>query len=466
MNDEKSNVNRLRRPPQDVDAEKALLGSILLRPQNIHEVIDLVRAESFYVRKHQEIFRIMIDLYNNGSAIDHVTVGAKIKELNLEKAVGGLAYLAELTDSSPSSANMEFYAKLVRNKYNRRNLIETGAYISDMAFDEREEVETIMDTAEKKIFEITQNENDGRFVGIKQIIPEVWSNIERLHESQGGLRGVPTGFSSLDKILSGLQPADLIILAARPSVGKTSLALNIALNAAVRHEVSVGVFSLEMSKTQLVDRLMSSQSGVDSWKMRTGQGLTEDDFIKMRDAMDVLARSNIFIDDRAAAQIMQMRSVARRLKAEQGLGLIVVDYMQLMSTSRNHDSMVNQVTEISKSLKALARELNVPVLALSQLSRAVESRGGKPRLSDLRDSGSIEQDADVVMFIHREDRNREDQSENNNIAEIIIAKHRNGATGNIELYFENSRTTFTEIDNAHGYGQMISSNSGDDFDSF
>jgi replicative DNA helicase len=289
---------------------------------------------------------------------------------------------------------------------------------------------------------------------------KAWERIDKLHKEKGVLRGVPTGFKDLDKKLSGLQNSDLIILAARPSVGKTSLALNIACNAAIRHNVGTAIFSLEMSSAQLVDRMLSAESKIDAWKLRTGGLKLEEEFAKIRDTLDPLSKAPIYIDDQASNNILRMRSVARRIKMEKGLGLIIVDYLQLMSptSSKNSDNVVQQVTEISRSLKQLAKELDVPVLALSQLSRAVEARGGKPRLSDLRDSGSIEQDADVVIFIHREDKGK-DEAERTNIAEIMIEKHRNGPTGTVKMYFDGDKTSFLDLDESQygGMGQDVNS---------
>jgi replicative DNA helicase len=304
----------------------------------------------------------------------------------------------------PSAANAAYYAAIVQKKHIARNLIGAADFISSLGYEEAEELESLLDQAQKKIYDVTNIASIHKFAELKEELSEAWERLDKLHNSGDGLRGVPTGFSQLDEKLSGLQKSDLIILAARPSVGKTALALDIARQAAVYHNIPVGIFSLEMSSQQLVDRMLASQSNVDAWKLRTGRSIREDDFSAIRQSLDVLSKAPVFIDDQPGNNILKMRSVARRLKNEKGLGLIVVDYLQLMMTTKNYDSMVNQVTEISRSLKNLARELDVPVLALSQLSRAVEQRGGKPKLSDLRDSGSIEQDADVVMFIHREDK--------------------------------------------------------------
>lgn len=446
MNTQRS--NHMRIPPQSIDAEKALLGSIMLRPVALNDVLDTVFEDDFYVQKHKVIFRIMADLARVGDPIDLVSLSEKIQSLNLVEQSGGLSYLSELANTVPSSTNVEYYAKTVSNKSTLRKLIDAGDYVSEIGFNEGEEMDSILDQAEKKIFEVTSNPNSAKkFTSIKDIIPRSWEKLEMLSQNDGSLRGVPTGYRALDNILSGFQNSDLIIIAARPSTGKTAFALDIVRKAAVNHNIPVGFFSLEMSADQLTDRMLSAESQVDSWRMRTGKGLTDDDFGRISIAMETLSKSPIYIDDKPGNSINQMRSTARRLKAEHGLGIIVVDYMQLMTTSKNYDSMVNQVTEISRSLKSLARELEVPVIALSQLSRAVEQRGGKPRLSDLRDSGSIEQDADVVMFLHRE--RSEDGTGRSETTDILVEKHRNGAVGFCQLYFDTARTSFLDIDKTH-----------------
>jgi replicative DNA helicase len=375
--------------------------------------------------------------------------------------IGGATYLTELVNTVPSAANAKHYAEIVQKKaYLMRKLIECSEGITNLGYDEAGELDEILDSAEKKLFEVTNFSSAHRFIELRETISDVWERLEKLHNSQDEMRGIPTGFKDLDNKLAGFQKSDLIILAARPSVGKTSLALDIARQAAVNHNVPVGIFSLEMSSQQLVDRMLAAESRVDSWKLRTGKQIQESDFEAMRNAIDRLAKAPIFIDDQPANNILKMRSVARRLKSEKGLGLIVVDYLQLMQPTQKHgaDNMVQQVTEISRSLKQLARELEVPVLALSQLSRAVEQRGGKPRLSDLRDSGSIEQDADVVMFIHREDKIKKEESTKPNIAEILIEKHRNGPTGVVELFFDDKKTSFLSLDKSN-FGAM----GGDEF---
>lgn len=439
-------INQNRLPPQNLDAEKAILGSIMLRPGAIHEITDLIRNDSFYAVKHSQIFKTMLDLSSRGEPIDILSVSHRLEEKGLLEQVGGSSYLTELTNSVPASTNITYYADIVNKKNILRKIIEAGNNISELGF--REDVEDVyetLDQAEKKIMGVNNNIGKNSFKSIKESLPDAWNRLEKLNENKGGLRGIPTGFDELDQYLSGLQPSDLIILAARPSVGKTTLALDIARQASLKFNFPTVIFSLEMSTQQLVDRMLAAESRVNAWNLRTGHLSTENDFSKIRDSLDRLSKAPIFIDDMAGNSIIRMRSICRRIKAEHGLGLIVVDYLQLMSTSKNYDNMVNQVTEISRSLKALAKEFDVPVLALSQLSRAVETRGGRPKLSDLRDSGSIEQDADVVMFIHREDRNK-DESERDNITEILIEKHRNGPVGKINLYFDQKSTTFVSID--------------------
>lgn len=440
-----SNTQGLRLPPQHQESEKALLGSILLRSDVLYELIDIFPRNAFYSERHRIIYEAMLDLHTRHEPVDLVTLAAKLEDRKQLETIGGRAYLAELANSVPSSANAKFYAETVRRKHLMRSLIDAAERISEISYNEDAELETLLDEAERRIFEITNTGVRQSIVHIKSALEEAWERIDRLHHTRDGLRGVPTGFSGIDALLSGLQKTDLIILAARPSVGKTSLALDIARRAAVNYGVPVGIFSLEMSTQQLIDRMISAQSAVNAWKLRTGKGLQDSDFSYLRDAIDSLSKAPIFINDTPGLNILSMRSAVRKMKSEHNLGLVVVDYLQLMTPLRNSDSMVQQVTEISRSLKSLAKELDIPVLALSQLSRAVEQRGGKPRLSDLRDSGSIEQDADVVMFIHRDDKTNEN-SERPNIAEILIEKHRNGPTGRVELFFDSERSTFRDIE--------------------
>ncbi len=443
-----------RIPPQSLESEQALLGALLLKPDAIHDVSDLIRADSFYAEKHRLIFTAMRELAERGEPIDLVSLSQRLQDQGLIERAGGRSYLADLVNSAPAAGNFSHYADLVSRKHLMRSLIDAASTITESAYDDSRETMEVLDEAEKAVYAIGNASVAHKFTAIGDKVHEAWDRLEALSKKEDGIRGVPSGFPSLDNLLSGFHPSDLVILAARPSMGKTSLALDIARNAAVRHNVPVGIFSLEMSSEQLIDRMLAAESFVNSWKLRTGQVREEEDFARIRDALETLSKAPIYIDDKPGNNILAMRAVARRLKRERGIGLIVVDYLQLMAptNTKASDSVVQQVTEISRSLKGLARELEVPVIALSQLSRAVEQRGGRPRLSDLRDSGSIEQDADVVMFIHREDKRNPD-SDRPNIAEILIEKHRNGPTGSAELYFDDKRSTFQPID-THGYGEL------------
>jgi replicative DNA helicase len=386
-------------------------------------------------------------LFAKSEPVDIESVRAKLQDQSELEQIGGVSYLAELVSDVPAASNARHYAQLVQKKYMLRSLIDAGEYVAELGFDESGEIEETLDKAEKKIYEITSTPTLSKFTSLRETLTEAWARLEHLQENKDELRGVRTGFRDLDTMLAGLQKSDLIILAARPSVGKTSLALDIARQTAILHGTTVGIFSLEMSAQQLVDRMVAAEAKVNSWNLRTGRITDEEDWGRIREAYDRLSRAPIFIDDKPGNTVLMMRSVARRLKREHGLGLLIVDYLQLLTPTgaKASDSLVQQVTEISRSLKILARELDVPVLALSQLSRAVEQRGGKPRLSDLRDSGSIEQDADLVMFIHRDDKTNK-ESERPNIAEILIEKHRNGPVGKVELFFDEKRTTFVTLE--------------------
>ncbi len=437
----------LQIPPHSIDAEKALLGSVLIRSEVMHEVIDIVREASFYSNQNRSVWIALMELHSKGSPIDLLTVSARLKEKNLLDDAGGMSYLTELVNIVPSSTNAVPYAEIVENKFVMRELLRASEQIRTLGYEEETDLHEILEKAEKALYAVTNKTGGQKFVALKDTLDEAWERLEHMHKTRDELRGVPTGFPELDNKLSGLQKSDLIILAARPSMGKTSLALDIARKAAVNHKIPVAIFSLEMSSQQLVDRMLAAESQVDSWKIRTGHNLSvENDFKAIGESISRLAEAPIYIDDQPGNNILKMRAVARRLKNEKGLGLIVVDYLQLMlpTQTKYNDNLVQQVTEISRSLKNLARELEVPVLALSQLSRAVEQRGGKPRLSDLRDSGSIEQDADVVMFIHREA--DQDLGGKKEEAEILIEKHRNGPTGTAKLYFDSKKTTFLSMD--------------------
>ncbi len=450
-NNNGSNIGRMRVPPQNLESEMALLGSIMLRPEALFDVMDIISPDSFYSEKHRVIFDSMMELFTKHSPIDLLSVSSKLKEKGWLDQIGGNTYLTEIVNCVPSSANIGYYAEIVQKKYMMRRLIEASDHISQVGYDENKELDEILETAEKKLFEVTNFNTTHKFVHIKEELSEAWERLDRLHSGGNELRGIPTGFSDIDNKLAGFQKSDLIILAARPSMGKTSLALDIARQAAVNHNIPVAIFSLEMSSQQLVDRMLAAQSNVDAWKLRTGKLSPTNDFGAIRESLDKLNKAPLFIDDQPGNNLLKMRSMARRLKTEHNLGLIIVDYLQLIVPSNTKsDNLVQQTTEISHGLKNLARELDVPVLALSQLSRAVEQRGGRPRLSDLRDSGSIEQDADVVIFIHREDKYKDD-AEKTNIAEILIEKHRNGETGRVELFFNEKKATFQSMDKSQ-YG--------------
>ncbi len=454
----------LRLPPQTIESEKALLGALMIRADSMPDIVDILSPDAFYVQKHAVIYRTMLALWTKNEPIDIESVRAKLAERGELEGVGGVAYLTELASDVPAASNARHYANLVQKKYVLRSLTGAGEYVAELGFDEAAELDDTLDRAEKKVYEVAHASTLSKFVSLKSSLTEAWARLEHLNEHKDEMRGVSTGFKDLDSLLAGFQKSDLIILAARPSMGKTALALDIARQSAVKHGTVVGIFSLEMSAQQLVDRMVAAEARVNSWNLRTGTLRDADDFERIRDAYDRLSQAPIFIDDSPGSNILKMRAVARRLKREQGLGLLVVDYLQLMvpTGARASDSLVQQVTEISRSLKILARELDVPVLALSQLSRAVEQRRGRPRLSDLRDSGSIEQDADVVMFIHREDK-MSDNQDRPNVAEILVEKHRNGPVGKVELFFDDKRTTFLTMDKSD-FGMLEASKSAaDDF---
>lgn len=453
----KTPFSNLRTPPQDLEAEKALLGAVLMKSDNFHEVYDVVSPESFYSERHRLIFETMRDIAARSEPIDLLSVASQLESKNLLERVGGRAYLSELVDLVPVAQNAHHYATLVHRKNMMRRLIEAAEHIGELGYGEAENLEETLESAEHRLYELTQSgSNMRKFVELKQMLGEAWERLEKLHNSKEEIRGIKTGFKDIDDKLAGFQKADLIILAARPSMGKTALALDIARRTATEFGNPVCIFSLEMSGQQLVDRMLAAESRVDAWQLRTGRLSTDNDFDRLRTSLDRLSTAPIFIDDQPGNNVLKMRSVARRLKRERGLSLIIVDYLQLMTpiNTRNSDSAVQQVTELSRSLKHLARDIDVPVLALSQLSRAVEQRGGKPRLSDLRDSGSIEQDADVVMFIHREEKYKENPDPNRvGLAQILIEKHRNGPTGMVELYFDERKAAFLAVDKS-GFGDF------------
>ncbi|MDD5527450.1 MAG: replicative DNA helicase [Patescibacteria group bacterium] len=439
-------------PPQNIEAEQCLLSCLLLDKNAIVKVVDTLSEKDFYTQAHATIYETSKELFSRMQPIDILTLSDRLESKGQLAGIGGRTYLAQLSNFVATASNVENYSKIIRHKATLRRLQQAASEISDLSFDEEQDVDLILDETEQKIFQISQNFSKNAFVSINNLLTDAFERIDELHKQSGKLRGLPTGFPDLDKLLAGLQKSDLIILAARPSVGKTSLALDIARQVAVKSREPVGIFSLEMSKEQLVDRMLCAQAGVSLWKMRTGNlsdREDENDFAKIGEAMGQLSETPIYIDDSAATSIMEIRAKARRLKMDKGLGLIIIDYLQLMEGRGKYgDNRVQEVSEISRGLKGIARELNVPVLALSQLSRAVEQeKPAIPKLSHLRESGSIEQDADVVMFVYRKaaDRNYDFDSlaeEDKNSAKLYIAKHRNGPTGSVDLVFNHDKVSF------------------------
>lgn len=448
-----SKTDHLRVPPHNLEAEASVLGSLMLDKDAVIKIADLLKLGDFYKDDHNLIYETMLALYEEREPIDVLSLSNKLEEKGKLEKVGGSSYLASLVNTVPSAVNVVHYAKVVQKKALLRRLITAASDIIELGYDESEDAQKLLDEAEQKIFAVSQKYIKQDFIPIKSILELAFNRIDELHKSDNAFRGVETHYPDLDNLLAGLQKSDLIILAARPSVGKTTFALDLARQVGVHSKVPVGIFSLEMGADQLVDRMIAAQAGVDLWRLRTGKLSSEgvgNDFEKISDAMGVLSEAPIFIDDSGSLNIMEMRTMTRRLQAEHDLGLIIVDYLQLMEgRSSKGDNRVQEISEISRGLKQLARELNIPVIALSQLSRAVESRPDQiPKLSDLRESGSIEQDADVVMFLYREDRVKPDTT-NRGIADVIIAKHRNGPVGKISLYFDENSTTFRSLETSH-----------------
>jgi len=420
----------------------------MLDKNAVIQVADFLAPSDFYEAKNQRVYQAIIELFSRGEPVDILTVSHVLKEKKELNSIGGVDYLTELVSSTPTSAHVAHYAEIVKEQRVRRDLIQAAGEINERTFDERN-FEDLLEAVEQKIFSISQRSRPQKFVQIKDELPGAYERLEKLHRGEkGALRGVATHFSDLDNMLSGLQPSDLIILGARPSYGKTSLVLDIARQAAVLGKKSIGIFSIEMSREQIIDRLISGQAQIPLWRLRTGRLNDETEFSLVQQSLDELSKARIFIDDTASPTLLQMRSMARRLQIEHGIDLIIIDYLQLIQPRTSSDNIVQQVTEISRGLKALARELNVPVLAVSQLSRAVDQREIKiPRLSDLRESGSLEQDADVVLFIYRKDRDRLDAPESEkNITEVIVAKHRNGPIGSVKLMFSPEMVGFKNLD--------------------
>jgi replicative DNA helicase len=438
MND----VKNFRLPPHSKEAEESVIGAILLDKNAIIAVAEILTPDDFYDERHQEIFAACIELYDQRVPVDVLTVSDHLKKKKLLKIVGGSSYLASLANNVPTAAHVEHYGRIVKNQATKRNLLSTATRMVEMSSDEGMAADELLDRIESEVFSLSQKQLSKSFTPVKDALAQSFDRLDELHKQAEGLRGVPTGFKDLDDALAGMQKSNLIILAARPGVGKTALALNIIQELAVKYKRPAAIFSLEMSKEELVDRLLVAQADIDAWKLKTGK-LSEDDFTALSNAMGVLAEAPIYIDDTPALSILEMRTKARRLQVDVGIDLLVVDYLQL-ARSRNLENRVQEVSEISQGLKNLARELKIPVLALSQLSRAVEQRGEKkPQLADLRESGSIEQDADVVMFLWKES---DDNQEN---IQLDIAKHRNGPLKSIKLFFKGDRIKFYSRDAKH-----------------
>ena len=436
-------------PPQNLDAEESVLGGLMIDKNAIIRVADVLKAPDFYKPTHGMIYAAILKLYEKSQPIDILTITNTLRDAGQLESVGGATFLTQLTERVPTSSHIEHYAKLVKEKKVLRDLISTAAEVSESAFTAPEDIEQLLDQIEGKIFAISSGSINQKFLPIKDELSLAYERIEKLKSGGGALRGVGSGFQQLDDKLSGFQKSDLVIIGARPSVGKTSLAMDFVRHAAIREGKKVGVFSLEMSREQVIDRIIAAESMVPLWKLRTGQ-LLDSDLELIPNTLDALSRAPIFIDDTPSPSILQMRAMGRRLQAEHGLDMIVVDYLQLIQPRGNSDNLVSQITEISRGLKALARELNVPVIALSQLSRATEQRDGEPRLSDLRDSGSIEQDADVVIFIYRKNKGKTGlDPADESMTELIVAKHRNGPTGSVTVRFDQEYSTFRSIDTRH-----------------
>lgn len=442
----------MKEPPQSTDVEASLLGAILIDPDAIVKVADIVRPIDFYDERHRMVYEGTLRLYEQQSPIDVLTLSEELKAEGVLKEVGGGAYLTQLTNTVPTAANAEQYASIVATKSIRRRLISASNEIAQIGHDEKRTIAELVEEAEAKLFEVSQRHVGNDISSMETILADSFDRLDSLHKDKGTIRGVSTGFKDLDNKLAGFQKSDLIILAARPSMGKTAMALNLAQNVSIKAEKPVLLFSLEMSKEQLVDRMLASEAGVNSWNLRTGN-LSDSDFEKIGHAMGSLSEAQMFIDDTPGITVSDLRTKARREAHKRELGLIIVDYLQLMSGGskfKGDGNRVQEISEISRGLKSVARELNVPVIALSQLSRSVESRSPQiPQLSDLRESGSIEQDADVVMFLYRDDYYNPDTSEKPNILDIFISKHRNGPTGRVEIYFDRERQKMLNLDTKH-----------------
>jgi len=440
-----------RVPPQNIEAERSALGAMILDKDAIPSAAEILRSEDFYRENHQLIYKAIMDLFDKGEPIDLITVSEYLKKKDILESVGGLEYLAEMAADVPTTANIGYYSRIVWGKSMLRKLIKAGSDIVNMGYDDREDVTVILDRAEQEIFNVLQKQNVQGFSHIKDVLLLTFNKLEELYNSKSPITGVPSGFIDLDYKTSGFQNSDLILIAARPSMGKTAFALNIAQYAAVHHNIPVAIFNLEMSKEQLVSRMLASEVMIDSQKLRTGR-LEDEDWKRIALALGPLSEAPIYIDDTAAQSVMEIRAKCRRLKLEKNLGLVVIDYLQLMQGSGRTENRQQEISEISRSLKIMAKEINVPVITCAQLSRAPEARSDhRPMLSDLRESGAIEQDADIVMFIYRDEYYNPD-TEDQNIAEIIIAKHRNGSTGTVKLRYFGEYTKFANLQKIEAAG--------------
>jgi replicative DNA helicase len=451
-----------RIPPQNLEAEQSLLGSLLLDKEAIIRVADIVQPDDFYRDAHRYIFEAIADLFQKREPIDVLSITNRLQELNKLEAIGGRSYLITLANSVPTSSHVINYANIVQRKATLRRLIQSGTEIAELGYNEEPNIDETLDKAQRSIYGVSQKYLRNVFQPMKSLLTEAFDRIDELHRESGKLRGISTQYVELNNVLAGLQRSDLIVLAARPSAGKTSLALDIARHVAVKEKIPVGIFSLEMSKEQVVDRILCAEAGIDLWKLRTGKLSDrgeDNDFTRIGQAMGVLADAPLFIDDAATTNIMEIRARARRLQMDNGLGLLVIDYLQLVESKSRSDSRVQEISEISRALKSLARELNIPIIALSQLSRAVEARSPAiPRLADLRESGAIEQDADVVMFIYRKSMDkslRDVPLDERNVAQIYISKHRNGPTGIVDLYFNEGPVSFQNLERKAGAGPQF-----------
>jgi replicative DNA helicase len=439
-----------RVPPHNLEAEASVLGSLMLDRNAIVRVADFLRPEDFYLDNHAQVYRSVLNLYDRSDPIDLLTIAAELETMRVLERIGGQAFLAELQSGVPTAANVEYYGHLVEEGATKRKLIGAGGRITALGFDESTPASQALDTAESVIFNIAEGRITQDFVALKDILKTTWDQIEQIHKDSSVISGVPSGFNDLDAKTGGFQKSDLIIIAARPGIGKTSMTLNIAQHAAIQYKIPVAIFSLEMSEQQLVTRLLCSEASVDSYRLRTGL-LKDAEWPRIAQAMGALSEAQIYIDDSPNVSVMEMRTKTRRLKSANNLGLVVVDYLQLMQ-GRNQENRVQEVSDISRGLKSLARELQIPVIACSQLSREPEKRPDhRPQLSDLRESGTLEQDADLVLFIFRERFYNDNIAEDRrNVAEIILAKHRNGPTGKIELMFVDEQTKFVNLDRRRG----------------